>query len=353
MLQGIGGVDLGMLELDSMQTSLATIGQIVKRICEFHGLDAQALLAEQGITLDAIRDPNARIPAHAWDGMARRTNALIGYPGFGLRAAHCWHPSNLGALGYAWLSSSTLRSALERAERYWRVLGEKTAAHLEDTPAGLKTVFESGRSDPVVASIAADFSMSLLVSMCRMNYGDALRPVALTLKRDKPDSWQIYRNHYGCPIRFGSNEDSFTLTRSDADRPLPSSNRQIAATLDSILAQQLAQLDKSNVVARCRASLLEHLSSGELSEEDTARQLHMSRRTLQRKLAEAETTYHQLVDDTRRELALRYIENPSQSITDITFMLGFSQQSAFTRAFRRWTGSAPSEYRQRRSAGAS
>ena len=147
--------------------------------------------------------------------------------------------------------------------------------------------------------------------------------------------------HYGCPVQFATGEDSFTLTRGDADKQLPSSNRQIATTLDAILAQQLAQLDKSNVVARCRASLLEQLSSGELSEEEMAQQLHMSRRTLQRKLADAETTYQQLVDETRRELALRYIENPHHSITDITFMLGFSQQSAFTRAFRRWTGAAP------------
>jgi AraC-like DNA-binding protein len=334
------------------QTSLATIGQIVKRMCELHGLDAQAILAEQGITLDEIRDPNARIPARAWDAVARRVVTLIADPAFGLRAGYCWHPSNLGALGYAWLSSATLRSGLGRVVRYWRLIGEKTAARLEDTQAGLKTVFESGRTDPLISAVTADFSMSLLVSMCRLNYGAALRPLAVTLKRTRPEGWQVYRGHYGCPVQFAAGEDSFTLARSDADKPLPSSNRQIAATLDGILAQQLAQLDKSNVVARCRASLLEHLSSGEVSEDEMARTLQMSRRTLQRKLAEAETTYQRLVDETRRELALRYIENPGQSITDITFMLGFSQHSAFTRAFRRWTGIAPSEYRQRAAAAA-
>jgi AraC-like DNA-binding protein len=330
-----------------MHTSLATIGQIVKKMFELHGLDAQALLGEQGITLDAIRDPNARIPARAWDGLARRTLTLIGDPAFGLRAAHCWHPSNLGALGYAWLSSSTLRTGLQRVVRYWRLLGEKTAAHLEDNHGGLTTVFESGRADPVVGAITADFTMSLLVSMCRMNYGDALRPVAVSLKRPRSDGWQVYRGHYGCPVHFAAAEDSFTLARGDADRTLPSSNREIAATLDHTLARQLARLDRTNVVARCRASLLEQFSSGKLSEEDMAQQLNMSRRTLQRKLADVETTYQQLVDETRHDLALGYIEDPRNSITDITFMLGFSQQSAFTRAFRRWTGHAPSEYRQR------
>ena len=333
-----------------MQTSLATIGQIVKNMYELYGLDAQALFSEQGITLDQIRDPNARIPSRTWDALARRSAGSIADPAFGLRAAHCWHPSNLGALGYAWLSSSTLRTGLGRLTRYWRLLGEKAAAHLEDTHAGLKTVFESGRADPVLSAVTADFTMSLLVSMCRMNHGDALRPVEVALKRTKPDGWQVYRSHYGCPVRFATGEDSFTLARGDADRPLPTSNRQIAATLDTMLTQQLAQLDRSNVVARCRASLLEQLSSGELSEEEMAQQLHMSRRTLQRKLAGAETTYQELVDTTRHDLALRYIEDPHRSITDITFMLGFSQQSAFTRAFRRWTGTAPSEYRNRSSA---
>jgi AraC-like DNA-binding protein len=333
-------------------TSLATIGQIVKGVLELHGLDAAALLAEQGIAPEQIRDPNARIPSHKWDALVHRTVQLIPDPGYALRAAHCWHPSNLGALGFAWLSSSTLRTGLQRVVRYWRLLGDRAAAHLEDHHDGLKTVFDSGRTDPVVGPISVDFTMALLISMGRLNFGDALRPVHVSLKRAKPQGWQVYRAHYGCPVHFAAPEDSFTLARGDVDKPLPTSNRQIAATLDQILTQQLAQLDNSNVVARCRASLLEQLSSGQLSEEEMAQQLHMSRRTLQRKLADAETTYQQLVDDTRRDLALRYIEDPHRSITDITFMLGFSQQSAFTRAFRRWTGVAPSEYRQRNLAAA-
>ena len=107
----------------------------------------------------------------------------------------------------------------------------------------------------------------------------------------------------------------------------------------------LTQLDRSNVAARCKAVLLERMASGESPVGDVAKVLHMSRRTLQRKLAEADLTYQQLVDDTRKDLALRYIEEPGKSITEITFLLGFSGQSAFTRAFRRWTGKSPTNYR--------
>ena len=105
-------------------------------------------------------------------------------------------------------------------------------------------------------------------------------------------------------------------------------------------------------MARCQARLLEHLCSGEVSEDAMAEQLHMSRRTLQRKLAKADLTYQKLVDDTRRDLAMRHLEDPRHSVTDVTFLLGFSQQSAFTRAFKRWTGMSPSEYRAQQSVSA-
>jgi AraC-like DNA-binding protein len=220
---------------------------------------------------------------------------------------------------------------------------------LEESSAGLKIVLARQAPDPVSSAVTVDFVMSLLVDMCRMNAGSSLRPVAVRLRRMRPKDSEAYRRHFGCVVHFAADEDSITLSRTDADRPLPTSNRQLAATLDRILAEQLAHLDKRDVVARCQARLLDQLSSGEVSEDAMAEQLHMSRRTLQRKLAEADLTYQKLVDDTRRDLAMRHLEDPRHSITDVTFLLGFSQQSAFTRAFRRWTGMAPSAYRAKHS----
>jgi AraC-like DNA-binding protein len=329
------------------QTSLATAGQIAWRLLELHGLDAAALFKEQGIGLDVLRDPNARISSHKWDALTRRAAELSPRPGFALVTAQCWHPSNLGALGFAWLSSSTLRSGLQRVVRYWKLVGERSAPRLVDLGTAVKLVFDTGRSDPVISGLLADFNLSLLFSMCRMNYGDGLCPLELKMKYVWPGEREAYEAHFGCPVEGNAAEDSITFAAADLDHRLPTANRQIAATLDRVLAEQLAQLDKTNVVARAKAALLEQLSDGELSEQDMAQALHMSRRTLQRKLAEAEVTYQRLVDETRRDLALRYVEDLRNSIIDITFMLGFSQQSAFTRAFKRWTGVAPSEYRQR------
>lgn len=333
-----------------METFLATMGQVFVRLIELHGIDARAMIREAGVNPAVLRDPSARIPSTFWDTAGATAVGLIPDPAFALRAARCWHPSNLGALGYAWLASSTLRTGLERLQRYSRILGEKAELKITNTREGLRFIYDHRRRDPVLRAIGADFVMSLVLDMCRMNYGASLRPVEVRLSRSKPADIESYRHFYGCPIRFEANEDSFLLSARVADEPLPTANRHLAGTLDGILAAQLAALDKDNIPARCKSSMLEQLTSGEMSEEDMARQLHMSRRTLQRKLAESNTTYQKLVDDTRRDLALRYMEDPGKSITDVTFLLGFSGQSAFTRAFRRWAGMSPTTYREQKQA---
>jgi AraC-like DNA-binding protein len=333
-----------------METFLATMGQVFVRVVEMHGIDANALLREAGVDPALLRDPAARIPSTIWDAVGAKAAALIPDPAFGLRAARSWHPSNLGALGHAWLASSTLRTGLERLQRYSRILGEKAQLKITDTRDGLRLTYDHRRRDPILRAIGTDFALSLVLDMCRMNYGATLRPMEVRLSRVRVGDTEPYRHFYGCPIHFETNEDSFLLSRRVADEPLPTANRQLAGTLDSILTSQLAALDRDNIPARCKSSLLEEITSGEVSEEDMARRLHMSRRTLQRKLAESNTTYQKLVDDTRRDLALRYMEDPRNSITDVTFLLGFSGQSAFTRAFNRWTGMSPTAYREQKRA---
>jgi len=333
-----------------METFLATMGQVFVRVLEMHGVDARALMREAGIDPAVVNDPSARIRSSVGDAVVARAASLIPDPAFALRAARCWHPSNLGVLGHAWLASSTLRSGLQRLERYSRIVGEKAQIRVTDTRDGLRFSYDHRRRDPVLHAVGTDFMLSLVVDMCRMNHGASLRPAEVRLSRPKPAHTEPYRHFYGCLVHFGTHDDCFLLSHRVADEPLPTANRRLARTLDDMLAGELAARDRDNIPARCRFTLHEQLASGDMSEGQMARQLSMSRRTLQRKLAEASTTYQKLVDDTRRDLALRHMDDPRKSITDVTFLLGFSGQSAFTRAFRRWTGMSPTTYRERKPA---
>ena len=270
-------------------------------------------------------------------------------PAFGLQAARCWHPSNLGTLGYAWLASPTLHAGLKCLVRYWHIVIADVAVRLDETPEGIEFIHTPPALDSTPDGIRGDIVMAIVHDMCRTNFGDAFKPRRVAFRHPAPADASPYEALFGCPVSFGMDANRLLIGRAEADHPLPTGNIELAAIHDHILVEQLARLDKANVVARFRASLLERMTLGEFSEEDIARDLHMSRRSLQRRLAEADAGYQSLVDDTRRDMALTYIQDPAKSATDITFLLGYSQQSVFTRAFRRWTGMSPSEYRASKS----
>ena len=334
----------------TQESFLATSGLIVIRLVELHGIDPQGFMQQVGIDPALLRDPRGRVPSQITDKAFAKATALIADPAFALRAAECWHPSNLGSLGYAWLSSGTLRTGLKRLERFGRILG-KVAYRCVDEPEALRFIFDHHRDDAPSAHAIADFGMSIIVDMCRKNFGAELSPLAVHLRRPLPMNPEPWRDFYHCPIYFGADEDSFVLPRRMVETPLASANHEIAATFDAILAEQLAALIDTDVVSRCKAHLLQQLTSGEPSEQELASALGMSLRTLQRKLGALGQTYKGVLDATRYDLALRYLDDPERSVTDITFLLGFSEQSAFARAFKRWSGKAPTAYRSEHLAG--
>lgn len=324
---------------------LASIGQIVLRLVELHGIDPQQFQRIVGLDPILMRDPKARIPSRIADVTFEKAAALISDPAFALRAAECWHPSNLGVLGYAWLSSGTLRTGLKRIERHSRILGSKASIRCTDEANGFRFSFDHGRGDSPLGPVITDYVLSIFLEMCRVNYGDTLHPVVVNLRRLKPEDQKPYQDFFGCDIRYGADEDSFVLSSRDVDALLPSGNHDLAVTFDAILAEQMAMLGEGDLASRCKEYLLKQLTSGEPSEQALANAIGMSLRTLQRKLGELGKTYKQLLDATRYDLALKYLDDPQRSITEITFLLGFSEQSAFTRAFKRWSEKSPSSYR--------
>jgi AraC-like DNA-binding protein len=191
----------------------------------------------------------------------------------------------------------------------------------------------------------ADYLLSIIMGMCRVNCGGTLNPVAVNLRRPEPKNQKPYLDFFGCDVRFDAGENGFVLGSRVVDMPLPSGNHELAVTFDTILAGQMAALGAGDITTRCKDYLLKQLTSGEPSEQALANALGMSLRSLQRKLGELGTTYKRLLDETRYDLALKYLDDPKRSITEITFLLGFSEQSAFTRAFKRWSEKSPTTYR--------
>jgi len=331
--------------MDGSGSTLATVWLILLRLVEVHGIDPEQFRKTLGIARETLRDEHARLPAHLVDRAFELAAAQIGDAAFVLRAAECWHPSNLGTMGYAWLSSRTLHTGLKRLERFSRLLGSRARYRCCEERDGVHLGFDHGRGDSTLGPMLADFSLSVLIAMCRVNGGLSLSPVRVHLRRPEPANPQPWQAFFGCPIAFGAPADGFVLASEVANAPLPSANLLLANTFDAILTEQQAGLFDDDIVSRCKAQVLRQLTSGTPAAPQVAHALGLSQRTLQRRLAALDLTFQGVVDETRHELARRYLDDPGKSVTEVTFLLGFSEQSAFTRAFRRWSGMAPSAYR--------
>ncbi len=244
--------------------------QLLARLVELYGFDARELLRDFGADPALLFDPKARLPARLGDAAFQRAAALIPDPAFALRSAECWHPSHLGILGYGWLSSGTLRIGLRLIERYSRVVGTKATVRCSNESGGVRFRFDHGRGDTLIGLLLADGILALVLGMCRMNFGGALHPIEVHLRRPQPTDPTPYEVFFGCPIRFGAAEDSFLLGAEVIDVPLDSGNPDLALGFDSILAEQMAALGDYNLASRCRAYLLPRLASGSHSEEELA-----------------------------------------------------------------------------------
>jgi AraC-like DNA-binding protein len=324
---------------------LTTIELIFFNLIELYGVDSQNFKQQFDSATVKIPNPKSRTSTVVADDYFLKASSLISDPAFALKAADCWHPSNLGALGYAWLSSATLQEGLERLIRYARILGQKMHFYCEINTQSTRFILVNNREDVLLRSIIMDFTLAIIIDMCRKNTDATFHPLKVNMRRPQPKDTSAYTAYFGCPVQFDAEQDSFEIERVLADTLLPSSNRELAMTFDSILTEQLSALDKSNTIERCKHFLLQEMTSGEPTDHQLANVLGMSQRTLQRKLAEHGTSYKRLLDELRHTLAQSYLTGTQRSVNEITFLLGFSEQSAFTRAFKRWHGKSPTAYR--------
>ncbi|MFQ5935518.1 MAG: AraC family transcriptional regulator [Acidiferrobacterales bacterium] len=325
-------------------TTISSWALLIWKAIESYGRDPRPLFEQAAVDPNKLRDPNARYPISAltrlWNLAARETRD----PCLGLTAARFLHPTTLHALGYSWLASDTLKEALERAVRYHRLVSNGFEARLEEIGEHYRFVIKP--DDAVrVADEAIDAGMASLMGMCRASCGADFNPLHVSMQRKPPTDRGAYSRVFRAPIEFGAPENVMTFGRETLNVPLPTGNAELARANDKVIREYLARFDRGSIKHQVEVKLLEQLSSGHASQESIAKSLNLSPRTLQRKLKQEATTYKQLLDETRRELATQYVREAHLSVNEITFLLGFSEPANFTRAFKRWNGVSPSQFR--------
>jgi AraC-like DNA-binding protein len=317
------------------------------RSIESYGIDPAPMFEAEDIKVNLPIDPSIRLPYESVDRLRAQAEIKCGDEAFGLRSAEVYLPSQFGALGYAWQASLTLRKACMRLERFIRVLNDKAVITVEDKDRfmvvtlgiGVHTVSRFARDDGALA---------LVTRMSRLICGDHFRLHAVNFRHEAPKDIQPYFEYFGCPLNFDCVDNQLLIPLEFADEVLVGANPELALLNDKVVTRRLASLDRHDIVSRVRSVLLDLLPHGSVSDDLVAEALHMSVRTMHRKLVETESSFRALLVEIRRELAEQYILDSSLTLTEISLLLGFSEPSSFSRAFKSWTGTAPSEVRQAR-----
>lgn len=323
-------------------THLANSTHIVWKLLKSYNYDPSVLFRKKGLNPDLMENPEARVKFKLVMELWEKASEMIKDPCFGLTAAEYWHPSYMNALGYAWLSSRTLREALDRLVLYLRIVTEGTEIKIDNGPEDIvvELIIKHDAHPPAFA----DANLAILMHMCRANYGKKLKPVVVNLIHDASKCYEKYEMYFRSKIVFNSNKNSITLFREDVDKSLSTSSPYLAEVNDQIIIKYIEKLDEENITNRVKATILDILTSGGVTDEKVSKLLYMGVRTLQRRLKKEGTTFQSVLNETRKELAKKYIRDPSIRLEEIAFLLGFSEYSVFSKAFKRWTGSSPRDF---------
>jgi AraC-like DNA-binding protein len=311
------------------------------------GHDPAPVLAAAGIDARLLDDPDATVPMGA--GVAFLTEAArrTDDPDVGL---HLAERADLGSFDvhlYAMLSSPTLGAAFERLGRYQRLIHETTRVELtrEEDGAVLRHRMPGGLAAP---RQSAEFLVAAWVRGGRVATGEDWTPREVRFAHRRPDDTREHARLFRAPVRFSAGENALVLPADLLDRPCVRADPALLAVLDRYAADRIARAPAMppRFADRARAGLVELLRDGDPSARRLAARLKMSVRSLGRGLAAEGTSYRGLLEQLRRETAARHLADDRVAIAEVAFLLGFADLSAFYRAFKRWTGRTPAEFRR-------
>lgn len=312
------------------------------------GIDPIPVLHGAGLTLADVEDRNARIGVRNQITLLNLVANAVGDDRLGFRLAERFDLREIGLLYYVLASSGTLGEALARIERYSTVANEGIRVQCRQD-GDLRVCVSYVGVPRHLDRHQMEFWVTAFVRVCRRLTGTSLTPVRIGLAHQRCGSPADLKAFFGCMVAFGAEGDEIAFAREASQAPLvgadPYLNELLVRTCDEILARRAAPASPMRVhVENAIAPLLPH---GRAHVTEIARSLGMSRRTLARRLAAEGMTFTDIMKEMRKDLALGYLKDAGLSISQITWLLGFQEVSAFTGAFKQWTGATPTQARMR------
>jgi AraC-like DNA-binding protein len=304
-----------------------------------------AVLADMGVDPSNLADRDRRVSCRkAMAALARAVDEL-GDPTLGLRAGD-FQDGTFDAIEYAWRHERDLGSALRITQRYGRLVHEGMDTWLEVKGAQTQLCIAARVEQPPAAN---DFLIATMLNFARRHLVAYWPPAEIHLMHDKPSYVDQYARHFETTVRFGTPYNAIVFDATSLSIPLRAYNPTLARAFER-QTQELTQAltGDDSIASQVRDALLQQRPVGSLDMENAASRLEISVATLRRKLTAEGISWSTLLEDVRKEAAVRFLTQPTLTATDVAFLVGFSDVRAFCRAFKRWTGKTPSAFRQSR-----
>lgn len=309
------------------------------------GYDAEAIMLNSHISMEQISDESARIDVSEMDLFWREAVRVSGDELISVDFAEQAMLGSLYGLGFAWAASDSLLQAFERLARYFKVVCTAGDVELQVNEDDVRLVLNIPVSPEDVFFPSVDGALTLFLQLCRLSYSPGFSPVQVTLQRPKPSNADKFEGFFNCPLRYEASHNALFFSKVSLEQTLPMSNSRLARANDDVVKAYIEEFEGASVASNVLGLMIEMLPSGLPTLEAVAQLRHMTPRTLQRKLKAENTSFNQLLDTMRQDLAKSYLRHSTRSIGEIAYMLGFSDPANFTRFFKRWTGQSPSLFK--------
>lgn len=323
-----------------------------RRIAQAAGseVDANAMLRSIGLDPDAGMDVGEMIAADAYYGFLERIAAQMEHGHeLPLKVGPLMRLNDYGALGLAWKSAPTTRDSLERVARYCRVWTDTMTYELRDEEGGSLLVLNRSGERHLGMRLSNEATVASATSLIRQTSTPRFRARAVYFRHQAPPSKSAHEVYFGSPVHYDAELDAISIPKEALDRPNHLADDGISDYLVGQLEREVERLrsDQDPIVELVRRTVSDALSDGLPRMATVAKRLAMSERTLGRRLADGGQTFKAVVESTQRTLAHNLLRQSRYSLSEVAFLTGFSEQSAFTRAFKRWSGETPKRYRDR------
>ncbi|MCL2912561.1 AraC family transcriptional regulator [Shewanella corallii] len=311
-----------------------------------YGVDATAVFRQARLNLEDVqRDSEARFPvrqmAEVWQLAVEQT----GDPCIALTLTRYFQPSTYSAPGIAMVSSRNVLEGLQRCIRYFRHTTDVADIDIRDNGDLLSLAISIPPENQPCAPEAIEAYSATAVKLFRLMVDEEFSPQSVSFSHPaSAEKVTAFSEFFGCPVTFDATETLLTFERSALLKPHMFANPALAASLDEWITERLASFTESHFATRVQKYLLDHMLFDQPDAEMTAAHLNMSVRTMQRHLKKEGVSFNQLLNDCRHHLAIKLVAEKKLPLTEIALMLGFADQSSFTRAFRQWTGVSPKQY---------